>query len=234
MPVRVILGWALAAIIIAVAAYLFGLNSSGTAPLASAASPLNSAEAQVDRSNLAYRAGQYREAIQAATAALKLKPEYALAYNNLAVSYLGLHMYDEALHNAREALRVQPNWDLAKNNLAWIQREKAKSAGLRVDPPAAPPKPGTADYYLTQSLQNYQAGSFQESIDAARQVLKIDPGSAAAYNNIAAGYASLRKWDDAIDNARKALERQPAFTLARNNLNWALTKKAEEFRAQKK
>lgn len=60
-----------------------------------------------------------------------------------------------------------------------------------------------------------------DAISAARQALAIDPNSAMAYNNIAAGYAALGVWDLAIENARRALRIQPDFALARNNLAWA-------------
>ena len=104
----------------------------------------DSAHAQLDRSLQAYQAGQYQDAINAAQAALDLKPESALAYNNLAVSYLGLHKFDDAIHNAQEALRIQPDFELAKNNLAWIQREKEKAN-------TPPPAPGTAAFYMVRS-----------------------------------------------------------------------------------
>jgi len=47
-----------------------------------------------------------------------------------------------------------------------------------------------ADAFLNQSLEHYQAGRFQESINAAKQVLALNPKSAEAYNNIAAAYMS--------------------------------------------
>lgn len=226
LPASLILKWALAVAVVAVSGYLL----AGRAFVGDS----DSAEAELNRSLRACQTGQFHEAITAARAALRLKPGYAPAYNNLAMAHLGLHMYDDAIRDAEEALRIQPDYELAKNNLAWIQREKAKSTGTPAVPPASPARPGTADYYLDESLRNYSAGRFQESIDSARQVLKIDPDNAAAYNNLAAGYASLGKWDDAIENAEKALKLKPDFQLAINNLNWALRGKAEQFRTQRK
>jgi tetratricopeptide (TPR) repeat protein len=49
---------------------------------------------------------------------------------------------------------------------------------------------------------------------------------AAAYNNMAASYSSMKMWDPAIENARKAIALKPDFQLARNNLDWALKSKA--------
>jgi tetratricopeptide (TPR) repeat protein len=83
------------------------------------------------------------------------------------------------------------------------------------------PSVPAADSLLSTSLQRYQAGDFQGCIDAARQALALQPDSAAAYNNMAAAFASLRRWDDAIAAAHAALRLQPDFPLARNNLAWA-------------
>lgn len=64
----------------------------------------------------------------------------------------------------------------------------------------APPAPGveTAESLLSASLRLYQTSDFQGSIDAARRALAIRPGYAEAHNNIAAGLASLGRWDEAI------------------------------------
>jgi superkiller protein 3 len=202
-------------------------TSNGTA----APGQQDAADAELNLSLHAYQEGKYQEAILAAQAALKARPDFALAYNNLAVSYLQLHSYDQALQNAQKALQLQPDLELAKNNLVWIQQEKAKAAGA---PLPAPPATGSADYYVNLSLQRYQAGQFQQSIDAARQALKIDPSLATAYNNIAAGYASMKMWDQAIENAQKALQLKPDMQLARNNLAWALNAKATDAAAKKK
>src|SRR5580658_5464330 len=182
---RSILRWALLLVMIALLVYPLIHRTRDNSSAPSAATDPHSADQQLNRSLQAYQAGKYQEAILDAQAALKARPNFALAYNNLAVSYLQLKMYPEAIQNAEQAIRLQPNLQLAKNNLAWIEREVAKSAA----PLSALPHPATADEYLDQSLQHYQAGRFQQSIDAARQALKLDPQMAEAYNNIAASYA---------------------------------------------
>jgi tetratricopeptide (TPR) repeat protein len=182
----------------------------------------NAANELLNRSLQAYQAGKYQDAILDAQSALKARPNFALAYNNLAVSYLQLKQYGDAVRSAEEAIRLQPDLQLAKNNLAWIRQEIAKTNA----PAPAPPRAGTADYYLDQSLREYQAGRFEQSVGTAREALKVDPAMAAAYNNIAASYASMKMWDPAIQNAEQALRLKPDLQLARNNLVWALNGKA--------
>ena len=59
--------------------------------------------------------------------AIRLKPDYAEGYNNLAAGYEDLQMWDEAIAAAEQAIRLKPDFQLARNNLAWALQQKAKS-----------------------------------------------------------------------------------------------------------
>lgn len=83
----------------------------------------------------------------------------------------------------------------------------------------------SVETYLGLSFALYQAGRFEESIQASGKILEYDPSSADAHNNIASARASLGQWDEAIKEASVALQLRPGFELARNNLNWALSEK---------
>jgi protein O-mannosyl-transferase len=76
----------------------------------------------------ANQAGRFEESIQDARAALRLRPNYAEAYNNIAAGYESLGKWDEAIAAAKEALRINPNYQLAKNNLVWSLGQKRKLA----------------------------------------------------------------------------------------------------------
>jgi len=158
--------------------------------------------------------GQYQDAVVAAQTALRLQPENAAAYNNLAVGYAGLGNWNEAVKAIRTALRLQPGFHLAVNNLAWFLKAKPSATSL------AEVAQDTASW-LDLSLGYYQDKRFAESIDAARELLKLEPGNALAYNNIAAAYASRGMWDEAIQAAQAAILLDPGLQLARNNLAWA-------------
>ena len=88
------------------------------------------------------------------------------------------------------------------------------------DTPAAAPSAAEANL-LNQSLQQYQAGRYEEAIKAAQELLKLNPNSAEAYNNIGAAFASMGKWDEAIQSEQQALRLRPDFQLAKNNMAWA-------------
>ena len=78
----------------------------------------------LNRSLAAYRAGNFQQCIDEARAALKLKPDYAEAYNNIAAGYQSLGRWDDAIQAASEAVRLKPDFQLAKNNLAYAQEQK--------------------------------------------------------------------------------------------------------------
>jgi tetratricopeptide (TPR) repeat protein len=80
--------------------------------------------------------------------------------------------------------------------------------------------------YLNLSLAYSRARRFQESLDAAKNAVRLRPNYAEAFNNEAAAYEDLHQWDDAIAAAREALRLKPDFTLARNNLVYAASQKA--------
>lgn len=100
------------------------------------------------------------------------------------------------------------------------------SGGTAMSPPAVAGVETPAGL-LDTSLRLYRAGNFQGSIAAARRALELKPGYAEAHNNIAAGLASLGRWDEAIAAAREALRLRPDFPLARNNLAWAEREKGK-------
>src|SRR5262245_39096424 len=119
--------WLIAAVVALLVVYPAArwLLGRGGAASPTAARPAGSAaQSPLQSSFQAYQAKRYDEAIAAAKTALASDPSSADAYNNLAVSYLGVRRYDEAIEAAQNAIRLRPDFQLAKNNLAWIQQER--------------------------------------------------------------------------------------------------------------
>ncbi len=79
--------------------------------------------------------------------------------------------------------------------------------------------------FLNLGLVYYQAGDFEKSVAATQKAIDLDPNQAVAYNNIAAAYGAMEKWDVEIAACEKALQLDPNFQLAKNNLAWAKSQK---------
>lgn len=90
-----------------------------------------SADLYLELSLVYYRGGRFKECVWACEQALSLKPDYALAYNNLCSAYSSLGEWDRAIAACTRALALAPRFDLARNNLKWATDEKAKVGGAR-------------------------------------------------------------------------------------------------------
>jgi len=85
------------------------------------------AEAYLGQSIQLFQQKRFEESIAAARQALGLRPDYALAYNNIAAAYEEMGQWDDAIRAAEEAIRLDPGFTLARNNLAWSRAQKAKA-----------------------------------------------------------------------------------------------------------
>lgn len=64
-----------------------------------------------------YNLGEYMKCVEACNEALKIKPNYDLAYNNMCSAYNMLKMWDEAIAAGTKAVELKPDNQLFKNNL---------------------------------------------------------------------------------------------------------------------
>jgi tetratricopeptide (TPR) repeat protein len=88
-------------------------------------------EQLLDLSLRHHQAGRYQECIDAAREALRLRPNYAEAYNNIAAAYESMGQWDNAIQAAKEALRIKPDFELARNNLRYSEAQKRAEAAKR-------------------------------------------------------------------------------------------------------
>ena len=72
-----------------------------------------------------YEARQFEKSIEASQEALKLKPDFAPAYNNICAAYNEQKMWDKAIEACEQALKIDPGFQLAKGNLNWALSAKA-------------------------------------------------------------------------------------------------------------
>ena len=61
--------------------------------------------------------GQYDKAIEPLRKAIKLKPDYAEAHNNLGVVYHKLKLYEQAIDSYKEAIKIKPDFADAHLNI---------------------------------------------------------------------------------------------------------------------
>ncbi len=107
-----------------------GQDSASALPEAynqsSQAADLGAAQQFLDRSVADYQGGRFEDSVADAGQALRLRPDLAEAYNNMAAALCALNRWDEAIQAAQEAIRLKPDFQLARNNLAWAEAEKRR------------------------------------------------------------------------------------------------------------
>jgi protein O-mannosyl-transferase len=86
-------------------------------------------EKLLELSMLYHQVGRYQDCIAAAKTALRLRPNFAEAYNNMAAAYASLGQWDQTIWAAGEALRIKPDFQFARNNLQFATAQKNKSGG---------------------------------------------------------------------------------------------------------
>lgn len=73
-----------------------------------------------------YNQGEYNKCIEASNQALKLKPDYADAWNNIGAAYIKLSQWDKAIEACKKALAINPGHTLANNNLKFAESQIKK------------------------------------------------------------------------------------------------------------
>ncbi len=158
-----------------------------------------------------YLDSRYDKCIDAAQAALVLKPNYPEAYNNIGSAYIALKDFDKAVDPLKKAIALKPDFQLAKNNLVLAQNHQG--------PAIAKPTP---EDYINQSLVYYKYSMYKMCIAACESALELKPDYDLAYNNLCSAYNGMKDWDDAIKTGEKGLQINPNNQLLKNNLAQAI------------
>ena len=88
-------------------------------------------EGLLNESLAMYQAGKYVECIAAARAAIKIKPDYAAAWNNVTAGYNQLYDWDDAIAAGEKAVALDPSNNQARANLDWAKNHKAMAARVQ-------------------------------------------------------------------------------------------------------
>jgi protein O-mannosyl-transferase len=166
------------------------------------------------------------------------RPNEAIPYllNSIAISssyiqsrYLLMNIYAE--HGYWEQLTQLANETLMfvpgdKACLDYIEMARGKKSQLEVKEEEVSQNP-TPENYLNLSLQYYNAGNFQQCIDACNKALKLNPNYSEAYNNICSAYNAMKMWDKGIEACEKAIQCNPDNEYAKNNLKYAQSEKVK-------
>ncbi|HYL86362.1 MAG TPA: tetratricopeptide repeat protein [Candidatus Angelobacter sp.] len=152
------------------------------------------------------------EAVPALKKAIELDPRFALAYSNLAVGYYNLNQ------NALAADRIRQAFELADRQTT---RDRLHITTLYYDLGTGDVQKAIASYKEWVQLyprddiakgnlasEYFLIGDYEQAASFAQQALRLDPGSAAWYENVSTAYIALMRLEEAQNILNQAFARK--------------------------
>src|SRR5712692_1698155 len=152
------------------------------------------------------------EAVPALKKAVELDPRFALAHSNLAVAYYNLNQ------NALAADQIRQAFELADRQTV---RDRLHITTLYYDLATGDVKKAIASYKEwvrlyprddiakgNLSSEYFLVGDYEQAASLAQQALRLDPGSAAWYENLATAYIALQRLEEAQNILNLAFARK--------------------------
>lgn len=111
------------------------------------------AEEAKAKGNAAFAAGNFNEAVEHFSEAIKLSPTNHVLYSNRSAAYASLHQYDKALEDGQRTVELKPDWSKGYSRLGaafvglgrFDDAISAYKKGLDIDPNNDALKSGLAD-----------------------------------------------------------------------------------------
>jgi predicted O-linked N-acetylglucosamine transferase (SPINDLY family) len=163
--------------------------------------------------------GRLDEAIAAYRDALRLKPDFAGAQNNLGVALRAVGDLRESQAAFRAAIKINPDFAEAHNNLGNLLIDAGRfDDAIVACERATALKPGYGDAF--NNLGNALIGKrlIDQAIAAYRRALQINSNHAEAWNNLGIALYESHALDDSIAAVGQALQLRPEYAEAHNNL----------------
>ena len=156
--------------------------------------------------------------------ALRLKPDFAEALNNLGGVLKMQGKLAEAAASCKRALSFKPDFAEAHINLGNTLKVQGRfEEAINSYQQALRLKPGYAEAYNNLGGVFKDQGKFGEAIINFQQALHLRPDYAEAYSNLGDALQEQRKFEEAINSYQQALRLKPDYAEAYSNLGVALT-----------
>lgn len=168
------------------------------------------------------------ERIRFNTEAIRLKPDYAEAYNNRGYGHNDKGDIDAALDDFNEAIRLRPDFFEAYNNRGSVRDDKGDLDGALADyNEAIRLKPDFAEAYNNRGNARKDKGDLEGSINDYNEAIRLRPDLEEAYSNLGVARRVKGDLDGALADYNEAIRLKPDY--AKNYYN-----RGAIFRQQKK
>ncbi len=170
--------------------------------------------------NVAYKKGNYEEAIKFYTEAIEKTPKFADAYNNRGRVKLELENLEGAVQDFEKAVEIDDKFYMAKFNLAEAYSNTDKlEESLTLLKQISNQYKDSSFYYVTLSNVFIQKNNFAEANSNLAVALKLNPKNDKAYTNLGYIQYTDKNYDAAKQNFEKAISINAKQDFALNNLS---------------
>ena len=163
--------------------------------------------------------------------AIRLKPDYAEAYNNRGILKAKLGRYDDALADYDEAIRLKPDHARPYYNRGILKAQLGRYEDTLADyAEAIRLRPDYARAFYNRGVAKAKLGRHDDALADYAEAIRLKPDYAEAFNNRGAMKAKLGRHDDALADYDEAIRLKPDLAEAygnRGNAKNALGLKAE-------
>ena len=157
-------------------------------------------------------------AIAAYDEAVRLKPDYAEAYNNRGNAKHDLDRHEDALADHDEAIRLKPDLPEAYNNRGNAKHDLGRHEDAIADyDEAVRLKPDLAEAYSNRGSAKARLGRHEDAIADHNEAIRLKPDYAEAYNNRGNAKHDLGRHEDAIADYDEAVRLKPDLAEAYSN-----------------
>ena len=150
--------------------------------------------------------------------ALRIKPDYAEAHNNLGIALAQTGKIEEAIAHYEQALRIKPDYAEAHNNLGIALAQTGKSRSHRTLRAGATDQARFRRGARQPGDRLGAGGQDTEAIGQYEQALRIKPDYVEAHYNLALALEKMGRTPEAIEHYQQALKLRPDDIPARNAL----------------
>ena len=167
--------------------------------------------------------GKLKDAIQAFSKVIQLKPDYIEAYYNRGVVLQELGQLSKAVDSYNKAIQLKPDYVQAYNNSGLALQELGQlDKALKSCEQAIQLKPDYAQAYNNRGVVLQELEQLDKALNSYEQAIQLKPDFAEAYNNRGNALKEIGQVDEAIDSYDKAIQFKPDYAEAYNNRGLAL------------
>jgi tetratricopeptide (TPR) repeat protein len=166
-----------------------------------------------------YGAEEYNEDIKQYVRAIKIKPSFAKAYNNLGIACQRRRQYNLAIENYKKAIQFDPKLAAAHSNLGnayYITGEYEKA--IKQFKKAIALKGNNPYTRYDIALTYYYNKEYKNALEELEKAIDLEKNYAEAYNLLGLIHQAVGNKQAAIIAFKKALEIKPDLLQAKVNL----------------